>query len=457
MREQADKDVAIRMSGVTKEYRLYPNRKAMVLDRLGLAKFLNRKSSYETFHALKNIDLVVNHGQKLGVVGRNGAGKTTLLKLITGNFLPTAGKVSVTGSVQALMRTGLGFYPEFTGYQNIESSLTFNGLKGTEFEEALDDVVDFVELGRFLHQPMKNYSAGMRARVQFATATAIKPDILIVDEVLGAGDSYFSGKSAHRMDKLVQSGCTLLLVSHSVPQVLQFCEDAIWINEGQIISSGSALEVVREYEEYIQRISREEHADSNSHEKRAGETVDWQRERMLSLITGSDVPAMGRSSWSNWPSEGGLAVHDVHIRDAAGNDKFEHQSGDPLSIEISVKAQKEGLFDLTIAILIMTLDGIKVCRHLSEPEKIQFSESEIRVISVEYDELLFARGDYVVSVGLFKNYDPMKPDESIRYDLLSRSVEFKVRAKGMNEPGLFHHPCRWSISEPGESETVSEK
>src|SRR5262245_26543058 len=194
---------AARLDGAPKYSLLYRHSHGRLLDQLGLGGLRGRRrDSFKEFHALSDVNLTVARGERVGIIGRNGAGKTTLLKLITGNFGPTRGSVKVSGTVQALMQIGLGFHLEFSGLENIRSALLYNGLSGLDLESALASVVDFVELGEFLHQPMKNYSQGMQARVQFAAATAIRPEILIVDEVMGAGDAYFSAKSAARMKQL---------------------------------------------------------------------------------------------------------------------------------------------------------------------------------------------------------------------------------------------------------------
>jgi len=219
---------------------------------MGLGFTLPRsKREFSLFHALHNVDFSIARGERIGLVGRNGAGKTTLLKLITDNFEPTSGRVLVNGSVQALMQLGLGFHPEFSGLENIRSALSYNGLVGDELEEAVEDVIDFVELGEFLNQPLKTYSLGMNARLQFAAATAIRPDILLVDEVLSAGDSYFSAKSAFRMDKLAKSGCTLILVSHSWQQIQQYCRRCIWLRDGRVHMDGPTHEIMSKYEVMI--------------------------------------------------------------------------------------------------------------------------------------------------------------------------------------------------------------
>ncbi len=247
----------IELENVSKIYKLFGSRQEQVLESTGLSKFLpkSRRPKFGEFHALHDISLKIQSGERVGIIGRNGAGKTTLLRLITENFAPTSGKLSINGSVQALMQLGLGYHPEFTGHENIVASLNYNGLIGEEFKKALQEVIEFVELGDFLHQPVKSYSLGMQARLQFASATAIRPDILIVDEVLGAGDAYFAAKSAHRMKKLATSGCTLLLVSHATAEVLRFCERVIWIHQGAVLMDGPALDVIRVYEAYIEELN----------------------------------------------------------------------------------------------------------------------------------------------------------------------------------------------------------
>src|SRR5262245_14282812 len=250
--------LAISLTDVTKTYRLYASIKEQALDVLGVSRLrFWRRPRYTTYPALDGINLEVEQGERLGIVGRNGAGKTTLLKLITGNFAPSSGVVRVNGAVQALMQTGLGFHPEFTGHENVRSALLYNGLSRSETHAAIEDVIAFAELGEFIDQPLKTYSSGMQSRLMFATATAIRPDIVIIDEILGAGDAYFSAKSAQRMLKLAASGCTLLLVSHSMQQVLQFCDRAIWIESGRIVKEGQALAVVKGYEEFTQKLERE--------------------------------------------------------------------------------------------------------------------------------------------------------------------------------------------------------
>ena len=244
--------IAVEFEGVGKMYRLYKNRKDAFLDITGMKRLTPWRSlEVDNFWALRDVSIRLPRGSRLGIVGRNGAGKTTLLKLMTSNVSPTEGRVKVHGEVRALLDAGAGFHPEFSGYENIEASLTHYGLSRSQIDQAIEDIAEFTELGEFLRQPFKNYSAGMQARLVFTTATAIKPDILIIDEILGAGDAYFAIKSRGRMKQLVESGASVLLVSHSLDQILQFCDQSIWLERGRILARGPSLEVVKAYQEFI--------------------------------------------------------------------------------------------------------------------------------------------------------------------------------------------------------------
>ncbi len=247
---------SIRLCGVGKMYKVYPSRLDNFLDALGLAHFMPwRQIRASEFWALRDVDLKLATGSRLGIIGRNGAGKTTLLKLITGNLPVTEGQIQVNGQVQALLEAGAGFHPEFTGYENIRAALIYQGLTSQEIEAAIKDIEEFTELGQFLSQPFKTFSSGMQARLVFATATTLKPDILIIDEILGAGDAYFATKSAERMRKLVEeSGASVLLVAHAMDQILRYCDECIWIERGRVVMRGPSLEVVKAYEEFIHKL-----------------------------------------------------------------------------------------------------------------------------------------------------------------------------------------------------------
>lgn len=243
---------AISLQNVNKTYKLYSRQSDQLKEVLGLSRIgIKPRTPAKEFVALQDVSLTVPQGGRIGVVGRNGAGKTTLLKLICGNFAPTSGNISVNGDVQALLLAGHGFHPDYTGRDNVQASLQYNGLKSDQYEEAILSIEEFCELGDFFDQPFKTYSSGMQARLMFAAATAVQPDILIVDEVLGAGDAYFIAKSKRRVEALVAQGCSMLLVSHAMSQILELCTEAIWLDNGAIRMQGDSFEVVKAYEEFM--------------------------------------------------------------------------------------------------------------------------------------------------------------------------------------------------------------
>lgn len=236
---------AIKLSQLQKRFPLYSGQLAQVMGALGLSKV---QPSWKV--ALNDMNLTIARGEKVGVIGRNGSGKTTLLRLVMGHTTPTSGRIDINGSVQGLMQTGFGFHDEMTGLDNVYNSLVYNDVPAKDLDATVADIVDFVELGEFINHPMKTYSLGMRARLEFATATAIKPDILAIDEVLGAGDGYFVSKCAERMRGII-SNSTLMLVSHSLDQILEYCDRVIWLDDGRIVEDGPVHLVISAYQNFM--------------------------------------------------------------------------------------------------------------------------------------------------------------------------------------------------------------
>jgi lipopolysaccharide transport system ATP-binding protein len=240
---------SIQLHEVSKSFRVYPRPVDKMLDAFGINRLMFwRKQYYDDVHVLQNVNLDVRRGERVGIIGRNGAGKSTMLKIICGRMGPSTGSVSVNGKVQALLEMGTGFHPEFTGRQNIQASLVYQGLNGAQIAEAEEEILDFTELDEFIDRPIKTYSAGMYARLAFATATAVRPEILIIDEILGAGDLYFAGKCNERMKRLTEeSGATVLFVSHDLNSVQKLCDRVVWVDRGRIHRSGNPNEVIKAY------------------------------------------------------------------------------------------------------------------------------------------------------------------------------------------------------------------
>jgi lipopolysaccharide transport system ATP-binding protein len=202
---------------------------------------------------LKNVDLQVRAGQSLGLIGENGAGKSTLLKLIVGVLTPSEGEVTVHGRVGALLELGAGFHPDYTGRENISLSAALYGLSGKDTKEKMQEIIDFADIGRYIDEPVKHYSSGMIVRLGFAIVATLRPDLLITDEVLAVGDEAFQRKCIKWMEDYVESGGTLLLVSHSMYHVQKLCRQACWIKEGAVVASGDVFEVTQAYLAYQER------------------------------------------------------------------------------------------------------------------------------------------------------------------------------------------------------------
>ena len=239
---------AVKVQNISKVYKLYNKS----IDRLRESLSLTKKKYHKEFYALSDVSFEIKKGETVGIIGKNGAGKSTLLKIITGVLTPTSGHVHVNGRIASLLELGAGFNPEYTGIENIYLQGTLMGYTHNEMEAKIDEILAFADIGDFVHQPVKMYSSGMFARLAFAVAINVEPDILIVDEVLSVGDFRFQKKCEDRIKKMQESGTTVLFVSHSIEQVQKLCKRAIWIEKGHIVKAGTTEEVCPEYREAYQ-------------------------------------------------------------------------------------------------------------------------------------------------------------------------------------------------------------
>jgi len=238
---------AISVVDLSKAYKIYPNKSQRFLD-LFLPVIFKGKSRYYNNWILKKINFDIAKGEAIGIVGVNGAGKSTLLKMITGTTTATEGSINVRGRIAALLELGMGFHPDFTGRENARMSAQLMGLSKGEIEKYLPDIEEFAGIGDYFDLPTRQYSSGMQARVAFSVATAVQPDILIVDEALAVGDIAFQAKCMQRMEKMQRMGVTILFVSHAMNQIRQFCDRAIYLSNGKIRAIGTATEICDLYQ-----------------------------------------------------------------------------------------------------------------------------------------------------------------------------------------------------------------
>ncbi len=234
-------DIALRVEGVSKTYELFKS----PTDRL-LQAFAP-STRRPAFTALHDISFEVRRGGFLGIIGQNGSGKSTLLQIITGILQPTTGVVSVSGRVGAMLELGAGFNPEFTGRENARLNAHILGLSNSRFDSVLPEIEAFADIGEFIDHPVKTYSSGMFVRLAFAVQACVDPDLLIVDEALAVGDIFFRIRCYERLERLRQKGCTVILVTHSMEDVVHYCDQALLLDKGRALYLGGPVEAVNRY------------------------------------------------------------------------------------------------------------------------------------------------------------------------------------------------------------------
>jgi len=238
---------SIELDNVSLMFRVRQNRRLGLKDFIVNQMFRKSANPFMEIRALSNINLTIREGDRLGIVGHNGAGKSTMLKLLAGIYPPTAGKLTVSGQISSLFDLQLGFEPEASGWENIAYRGYLQGETPRTIKSKLTEIAEFSELGEFLNSPVRHYSSGMLVRLAFSVASAIDPEILLVDEVLSAGDMAFQKKCRQRMHEMIAKAHLIVMVSHDLEAVKAFCNRAIWIDHGQICLAGSPHEVIAAY------------------------------------------------------------------------------------------------------------------------------------------------------------------------------------------------------------------
>jgi lipopolysaccharide transport system ATP-binding protein len=238
---------ALRVDSVSKQYRIYDR----PVDRLKESLTRGRWKTHREFWALHDISFEIEAGTTTGIIGPNGSGKSTLLQIITGTLEPTHGTVWHEGRIAALLELGAGFNPEFTGIENIFMNASLLGLSKTETERLLPEIASFAEIGEFIHQPLKMYSSGMYIRLAFATAIAVSPQILIIDEALSVGDAVFQHRCTRRIKQMQEAGTTILFVSHDPGAIRALCSRAILLHGGRVEADGTPADVLDRYQKVI--------------------------------------------------------------------------------------------------------------------------------------------------------------------------------------------------------------
>ncbi|HOV13343.1 MAG TPA: ABC transporter ATP-binding protein [Spirochaetota bacterium] len=269
-----ENDTVIKVENLSKVYKLYDK----PIDRLKESLNPFKKKYHHDFYALKDINFEIKKGETVGIIGANGAGKSTLLKVLTGVLTPSSGKYTVDGRISSLLELGTGFNPEFTGVDNIYFYGTINGYTKQQMDNLRDEIIAFADIGEYINQPLKTYSSGMLARLAFAVAVQVQPEILIIDEALSVGDMRFQQKAIRKMKDLMEKSYALLFVSHSTASIRSICNRAIWINHGVKEQDGEVFDITRNYEVFMSRnilYNLEEKDDKKIDVQQVNNTIIW--------------------------------------------------------------------------------------------------------------------------------------------------------------------------------------
>jgi len=321
---------AVSVSGLGKSYRIYDKPRHRLWQGLGLS----RAPLYREFWALRDVSFQLNRGETLGVVGRNGSGKSTLLQLICSTLTPTTGNVEVRGRIGALLELGSGFHPDFTGLENVALNAALLGLSQAELNERLPSILAFAEIGDFASQPVKTYSSGMAVRLAFAVQAHVDPDILVVDEALAVGDERFQKKCYAHLQKLKARGTSILLVSHTASHILQHCDRALLLHQGELQCMDEPRQVMRAY----QKLCNAEQPDTTS------------------------ITALSQA----YP-ERGAQIQQVQLLDAHGEPCQQLDRQQPFSIEVHY-GFTAALNDLEFGCTLSNHTGLPISGQLFPPE-----------------------------------------------------------------------------------------
>ena len=241
-----EKDIAIKVNHVSKDFKLYYDKAHTLKEKLLFFSKKNKDKNH-ILHVLKDINLDIKKGESVALIGTNGSGKSTLLKLMTKIIYPNKGKITTNGKLTSLLELGAGFHDDFTGRENIYFNASIFGLTRQEINSKLEEIIEFSELREFIDNPVRTYSSGMYMRLAFSVAINVQAEILLIDEILAVGDKHFQDKCFAKLKELKDSGKTIVIVTHNMDQVKQFCDRAVWLYKGEIRQDGKVDDVLKEY------------------------------------------------------------------------------------------------------------------------------------------------------------------------------------------------------------------
>lgn len=378
-------DYAIRVNDLTKIYRLYDKPSDRLKESLGISK----QKKYKEHYALNNVSFDVKKGECVGIIGTNGSGKSTILKIITGVLNPSAGSVEINGRISALLELGAGFNMEYTGLENVYLNGTMIGFSREEIDEKLDDILNFADIGEFIHQPVKTYSSGMFVRLAFAVAINIEPEILIVDEALSVGDVFFQSKCFKKFEEFKAMGKTILFVSHDLGSISKYCDKAILLNNGNDLGEGAPNEIIDLYKRVLVgqfENDQEESAEDDINEKSTNVGL-WKDNYIINPSTQEYGDKI-------------VEIIDFAIVDNKGKYTSTLFKGEAFTIKVKIRANGQ-IENPIVAFTIKTIKGTDITGTNTMFEKVDIgsmNQGDVRIISFE-QKMDIQGGQYLLSLG----------------------------------------------------------
>ena len=433
---------AIEVSNATKIYRRYARRRqfATLKSAILSGSVIRDLKPDETYPAVKDVSFSVAAGCTYGIVGRNGSGKSTLLKLVAGITKPTSGTVTVRGRISALIELGAGFHPEISGRENVFINGIMLGLSKREIARRFEEIVDFAELQDFIDAPVKTYSSGMYMRLGFAVAIHVDPDVLLVDEVLAVGDESFNHKCLDKFAEFRRRGKTILLVTHSLQFVQRFCDEALWLDRGEVRAVGDPTRVVAEY---ITSVETSEEALLTATDAKAAEAAAVAPAEPGTPLpdhpveTGEAPTDMFRATEGRWGSRE-VEITDVTLvgEDQAPGHVF--RSGERVTIRLHVRAD-EPVDDFVFGLGIFNADGICCYGTNTDVEDYRpLSLSGEGYVEFVIGGLDLVEGTYKLDVAVHKR-------DGYPYDYHRLLHTFRMKSP-LKDVGIFRPPHEWSFS-----------
>jgi ABC-type polysaccharide/polyol phosphate transport system ATPase subunit len=428
---------AIRFDQVWKRFELEPDGQRSL--RYMAVNIFRARPPKQYSWPLRNVSFEIPWGSTVGIIGENGSGKSTILKLICRILKPTSGTVEAYGRVSALLELGSGFHLELTGRENVYMAASIANIPTSHVKRHMDEIIDFADIGPYFDVPVKHYSSGMYLRLGFAVAVQLRPQILLLDEVLAVGDEAFQHKCMQVIKYLQQQGTTLVMVSHGMEQVAEMCDSAVWLHNGRIQSTGPAPLVIKDYLEASSTKEQERRT-----EKLSDQPVDTETKSVQRYERGA--PSADAYRWGN----GDICIERVRLVGPGNRIASVIEAGQSIRIEFDYTVRRPGNAFPAFGLAIYRFDRVWCYGTNTGIDSVKFAQRDLPALgtlAIDLPDFQLLQGDYSLDIAVHA------ADEDITYDYIRDALHFKVR-NPKSDQGIFRPKLKWSLANR-EKSTIS--